>query len=64
MAGEGCLEILIILEESNIKGRAESDESMKSFPPDLARIHADSIISDHYSLHRAHHSHHGEHTNL
>jgi hypothetical protein len=64
MVGEGRLKILIILEESNIKGRVESDESTNSLPPDLAGIHANSIISDHYSLHRAHHSHCGEHTNL
>jgi hypothetical protein len=64
MVGKGRLEFLIILEESNIKGRVESDESTNFLPPDLARIHADSIISDHYSLHRAHHRHHGEHTNL
>jgi hypothetical protein len=64
MVGEGRLEFLIILEESNIKGRVGSDESTNSLPPDLAGIHADSIISDHYSLHQAHHRHHGEHTNL
>jgi hypothetical protein len=64
MAGEGRLEFLIILEESNIEGRVESDELTNSLPPDLTGIHADSIISDPYSLHQAHHSHHGEHTNL
>jgi hypothetical protein len=64
MVEEGRLKFLIILEESNIKGRVESDESTNSLPPDFAKIHVDSIISDHYSLHRAHHSHHGEHTNL
>jgi hypothetical protein len=64
MVGEGRLEFLIILEESNIKGRVESDESTNSLLLDLAVIHADSIISDHYSLHRAHHSHRGEHMNL